>query len=146
MSNPRRAFVASFVGAVNLLDVVDDGGIARVAAVPALVVPVLPPDLTFCAVVRPEDVLLSRTADGSLGVAGEIVSRTYLGDHASYVVRVGPLTLRATTPKTLDIAPGVQITLRIRHASALPLVQRGEDGTEAASGASQMQGTARAVY
>jgi ABC-type Fe3+/spermidine/putrescine transport system ATPase subunit len=143
---PATRFVASFVGAVNLLDAVGDGGTARVVGVPDLILSLAPPAPSFSAVVRPEDIALEPDADGAAGTAGEIASRTYLGDHASYVVRVGALMLRATAPKTVDIEPGTRVRVVIRHASALPVVQENGDGTAQVAGSSDMQGVVRAVY
>jgi len=118
---PATRFVASFVGAVNLLDAVDDGGVARVVAAPDLVLPLVPPASAFSAVIRPEDIAL--VSDGESGTVGEIASRTYLGDHASYVVRIGTLAIRITAPKTVESEPGAAVRVVIRRATALPVVQ-----------------------
>ena len=82
---------------MNLLDAVDDAGVSRERrCARSLILPLAPPAPSFSAVVRPEDIALRHRMQAS-GVAGEIASRTYLGDHASYTVRVGPLMLRVTT-------------------------------------------------
>jgi iron(III) transport system ATP-binding protein len=141
---PATQFVATFVGAVNLLDGVDDAGVSRSAAAPSLTLPLAPPAAAFRAVVRPEDIAL--VTDIASGVAGEIASRTYLGDHASYTVRVGPLTLRVTTPKRVDVEPGTRIGLAIRHATALPDVEEVDDGTAASPEPSSLHNMPRAVY
>ncbi|MCA1723000.1 MAG: ABC transporter ATP-binding protein, partial [Thermomicrobia bacterium] len=143
---PATRFVASFVGAVNLLDAVDDGGLARVVGLSALTLPLVPPTPSFSAVVRPEEIALAPDAEGATGTRGEIASRTYLGDHASYVVRVGALALRVTTPKTVDVEPGTAVRLIIHHASALPTVQEESGGTAGEPAASDRQDRARAVY
>jgi iron(III) transport system ATP-binding protein len=143
---PATQFVAAFVGAVNLLDATDDAGVSRSAAVPSLILPLPPPAASFRAVVRPEDIVfVMDSASGDL-LAGEIASRTYLGDHASYIVRVGPLMLRVTTAKTMDVEPGTRIGLAIRHATALPDVEVIDDGTAAPSEPSSLHNMPRAVY
>ena len=145
---PATAFVAAFVGTVNLLDAVADGGIARAAAVPTLILPVAPSADAFHAVVRPEDITLVADANTPMGTIGTVASCTYLGDHAIYIVRVGPLTLRATTPKTTEIELGANIGVIIHHATALPTVQLVGEGTGAIRGASpiHVQDAPRAVY
>ncbi len=143
---PATRFVASFVGAVNLLEVVDDGGTARVVGLPDLMLPLMPPAPSFSAVVRPEDITFAPDSEGASGTVGEIASRTYLGDHASYTVRVGALVLRVTAPKTVDSEPGTIVRIFVRHAAALPVVQENEDGTAGRSDASEMQRITPAVY
>ncbi|MGI8688556.1 MAG: ABC transporter ATP-binding protein [Thermomicrobiales bacterium] len=143
---PATRFVASFVGAVNLLDAVDDGGVARVVASPDLVLPLVPPASTFSAVIRPEDIALVSDVDGVAGTMGEIASRTYLGDHASYVVRIGALVLRVTAPKTVESELGAAVRVVVRRATALPVVHEGSDGVVGTSGASEQHDIARAVY
>ena len=119
---PATRFVASFIGAVNLLACVDDAGVARVAAVPALTLPLMPPAPAFSAVVRPEDIGLRAIPDGATGATGVIVGRTYLGDHLAYDVQIGSLTLRVTAAKTDDIEPGTRIGIAIHHATPLSRV------------------------
>ncbi len=141
---PATPFVAAFVGAVNLLDAVDDAGVSRVAPAPALTLPLAPPAPAFRAVVRPEDIAF--VMDSTSGIVGEIASRTYLGDHASYTVRVGPLLLRVTTPKTVDVEPGMAIGVVVRHATALPTVEGEGEGTTVPPESSSLRNTPRAVY
>ncbi len=143
---PATRFVASFVGAVNLLGAVDDGGVARIVGAPDLVVPLAPSAAAFSAVVRPEDLTLSADAGGALGTMGEVASRTYLGDHASYTVRVGTIMLHITAPKTVEYEPGTVVRVAVRHAAALPVVQGEENGTVRASEPFDLPDTARAVY
>ncbi len=143
---PATRFVASFVGAVNLLDAADDGGMARADGAPDLALPLAPPAPLFSAVIRPEDIALELDTDGASGAAGRIASRTYLGDHASYAVHVGALVLRVTAPKTVDVEPGTMVRVVVRHASALPVVHEEGGGTADAAGASDRQGVPRAVY
>lgn len=139
---PATRFVASFVGAVNLLDGVNDDGVARVASIPTLTLPLVPTVPAFSTVVRPEDIAL---VVGE-GTTGKIVSRTYLGDHSNYTVRVGSLSLHVTTPKTLMIESGAEIGVVIRHARILPDVQKDNDRTAIANNASPVQRTRDAVY
>jgi iron(III) transport system ATP-binding protein len=141
---PATQFVAAFVGAVNLLDATGEAGMSRSAAVPSLTLPLAPPAPTFRAVVRPEDITL--VAGATAGTAGEIASRIYLGDHASYTVHVGPLMLRVTTAKTVDVEPGTVINVAIRHATALPTVEGIDDGTAAPPEPSSLHNMSRAVY
>jgi iron(III) transport system ATP-binding protein len=143
---PATRFVASFVGAVNLLDAMDDGGMARVVGAPDLALPLVPPAVSFSAVVRPEDIALAFDTDEASGTVGVIASRTYLGDHASYTLRVGALTLRVTVPRTVDSEPGTPVRIAIRHATALPVAQGAEVGTVGGADASDRQDIARAVY
>ncbi|MDQ6603697.1 MAG: ABC transporter ATP-binding protein [Chloroflexota bacterium] len=143
---PATRFVAAFVGAVNLLDAVDDSGATRVIGAPDLVMPLAPPAPSFSAVIRPEDIALTPDAGGASGTVGEIASRTYLGDHASYMVRVGTLTLRVTAPKTMESEPGAAVRLVVLHATALPVVQEEGDGTARASGPFDLPDVVRAIY
>ncbi len=136
---PATRFVASFVGAVNLLDAVDEGGVARVVGAPDLVLPLVSPASAFSAVIRPEDIALVSDADGVSGTVGEIVSRTYLGDHASYVVRIGALALRITAPKTVESEPGAAVRVVVRCATALPVIQEAGDGIRDMPGAPDKQ-------
>lgn len=121
---PATPFVAAFIGAVNVLDALDEGGTARVTALPALPLPLVPLARTFQAVVRPEDIALLPPADVPPGQIGSVETRAYLGDHIAYVVRLGPLVLRVTAPKTTDAEPGESVGIAIRHAAALPLADR----------------------
>lgn len=136
---PATRFVASFVGAVNLLDAVDEGGVARVVGAPDLVLPLVPPAPTFSAVIRPEDIALVSDADGVSGTVGEIASRTYLGDHASYVVRIGALALRITAPKTVESEPGAAVRIVVHRATALPVIHEASDGITETPGAPDKQ-------
>ena len=115
---PASRFVASFVGAVNLLAATGAAGVARAAAVPALMLPLSPPGAAFDAAVRPEDIALVPPAEAA--VVGIVEARTYLGDHIAYTLRVGPLALRAAAPKTTDLEPDAAVGVTVRHATALP--------------------------
>ena len=143
---PATRFVAAFVGAVNLLDALDEGGAARVVGAPDVALPLVPPAASFNAAVRPEDIALGPDAGGASGALGEIASRTYLGDHASYTVRVGALVLRVTAPKTADFEPGASVRLIVHHATALPVVQEEGDGTARISRPFDRPDVARTVY
>ncbi len=79
------------------------------------------------------------------GTKGEIARRTYLGDHASYAVRVGALILRITAPKTVESEPGTLVRVVVRHATALPVVKGEENGTTGMPDASDMTDAARGI-
>ncbi|MHB8648042.1 MAG: ABC transporter ATP-binding protein [Thermomicrobiales bacterium] len=143
---PETRFVASFVGAVNVLDAVDDGGVARVVGAPGFPLPLVPPAPSFSAVIRPEDIALVADGDGATGTIGEIVSRMYLGDHTRYAVRAGALVLRVTAPKRVDYESGTRVRIIVRHATALPVVQENEAGMAGWSDMPEMHRTAPAVY
>lgn len=94
---PASAFVAQFIGRVNLLAgrVVDcqDGVITVDAAGGRLRVPMLTPLAAGAAVrlvVRPEGVELVADTAGTAGdISGTIVARTFLGEKVDYHVRAG---------------------------------------------------------
>ncbi len=121
-AHPATLFVATFVGAVNVLDATTEGGNTHAAALPALALPLDAPAPTtaprFRAAVRPEDIALL-PAKGA-AVIGVVETRTYLGDRAAYTVRAGELLLRVLTPNTEDAAPGATVGLAVRRAVALP--------------------------
>ena len=118
---PASEFVAQFIGRTNLLrgrvvaagtgelDVEVQGHRLRVATDGA------PPAVgaAVTLVVRPESLGISR---GGTGLAGTIVSRTFLGEKAEYQVQVGPDTLQVTVygaGESSTLAAGEAVTLQV---------------------------------
>jgi ABC-type Fe3+/spermidine/putrescine transport system ATPase subunit len=118
---PASAFVAQFIGRTNLLrgrvtaagaaglEVEVHGHRLHVSAqVPR---PVVGAAVTL--VLRPEAVSIS---SGGTGLAGTIVSRTFLGEKVEYQVRVGAETLQVTdygAGGSRALAPGEAVTLDV---------------------------------
>jgi len=116
--HPRNEFVARFIGRANLLD-------ARLALVQAgkatlqvlgqhMEVSVVPQDSkagdALRVMIRPERIGLARgVAPGLAGVAGTVVSRTFLGEKAEYEVAVGEQIVQASLfgeTRSSAFAPG----------------------------------------
>ena len=95
-----------------------DGETSRAADIPALMLPVAPPAARFAVAVRPEDFALL-PADRT-PVTGTVETQTYLGDHIAYTVRIEGRIVRVVASKTLETAPGAQVGIAVRHATALP--------------------------
>ena len=100
--HPHNEFVARFIGRANLLD-----GKLTSVAVGNVAVQVLGQTIevmgapegskAFDAVrvmIRPERISLLR--EGSQGVSGRVVTRTFLGEKTEYHVAVGEYTIQAT--------------------------------------------------
>jgi iron(III) transport system ATP-binding protein len=101
---PHNEFVARFIGRANLLDGrlsgVNAGKLAVEVLGQTIVIAYTPAPENAKAgdavrvMVRPERLTLAR--GGSLGVAGKVVSRTFLGEKTEYHVAVGEHALQAT--------------------------------------------------
>ena len=118
---PASEFVAQFIGRTNLLrgrvvaagatgvEVEVQGHRLRVAvdgATPAV-------GASVTLVVRPEAVAIS---PGGTGLAGTVLSRTFLGEKAEYQVRVGNDTLQVTSygaGSSRPLAPGDAVVLEV---------------------------------
>jgi iron(III) transport system ATP-binding protein len=121
---PASAFVAQFIGRVNLLAgrVVEAGrGVATVeVAGGRLCVPSVAPvrvgeDVRL--VVRPESVEVRPEAPGDTGdIGGAIVARTFLGEKVDYEVRAGEhllLVTRYNSGHGALLVPGQRVRLRL---------------------------------
>lgn len=120
---PRSAFVASFLGEANLLDVdVVDAGMDRLTlsfqghrwdVATSSRVPI---GSRVQAVVRPEALRIS--AEGSGTVQGQVVSSTYLGASIRYQISVGPRHLQVLQSDPLigeRYPPGTAVGLILPH-------------------------------
>jgi iron(III) transport system ATP-binding protein len=98
---PRNEFVARFIGRANMLD----GRLLTAGAMPSvevlgqtIAVPAAPAGVqvggSVSVMVRPERVVLA--AAGGTGLAGKVLTRTFLGEKAEYHVAVGEQTIQAT--------------------------------------------------
>lgn len=133
---PASEFVAAFIGRTNLLSgkvgsVSADGVEVEVAGhrlrVRAGHAP-LQEGQTIRLVIRPEAIDLEAAAGG--GLAGEIVSLTFLGEKVEYQVRVGAEVLQVTGYDPIRrgvFAPGQRIALRI-SAEGIQLLSAGRGG------------------
>ncbi len=120
---PASEFVAQFIGRVNLLagrllDVAPDGLEVDVAGRRLRVphgAPGLTPGETVRLVIRPEAVEV-QPANSADGLAGIVVSRTFLGEKVDYQVRVGGDVVQVTRynpgPGAI-FAPGQSVTLQL---------------------------------
>jgi iron(III) transport system ATP-binding protein len=115
---PASDFVASFVGAANLLpgEIVgrENGHVAIGTPHGALLVPQregAPRELRsrVHVVARPEHVLL--LAETGNGWQGRVVSSSFLGDTVEHVVAVGDLTLRARAAAHSTFVPGARVSV-----------------------------------
>ena len=118
---PASEFVAQFIGRTNLLRgrviAVDGRGVevdvqghrlrAAIEGSPPA------PGASVTLVVRPEAVTISR---GRAGLAGTLLSRTFLGEKAEYQVRVGTEILQVTAygvGASGPLAPGDAVSLEV---------------------------------
>ncbi|RJP79306.1 MAG: sulfate ABC transporter ATP-binding protein [Candidatus Zixiibacteriota bacterium] len=96
---PRTKFVASFIGHANVIEALAQGG--RVTAGPqALELPLAESTARSgeaVVLVRPEDILLSRTPNG--GLQGQIVGVRYRGDVYELTLEMGGIPLRVVEEK-----------------------------------------------
>lgn len=108
---PVDRFVAGFLGDASFLPVtVADGSVAAIELGPLALDPAAVPEGAH-AVVRPADVALAPAADG----AGEVVASSYQGPTWTYDVRLpSGAVVRATQPRTLVLAVGQRVALRLR--------------------------------
>ncbi len=134
-ARPASPFVASFVGAANLVpgEVLgrENGHVAIGTGQGALLVPQRDgapeePRRRVQVVVRPEHVVLRADANG--GWQGRIVSSSFLGDAVEHVVAVGDLTLRARGAAHDSLEPGAQVSVAFADGQ-LSLVSAEGDAT-----------------
>jgi iron(III) transport system ATP-binding protein len=88
---PQRKDVAEFFGSINWLEVLgDDGGAIRTAIGSLNVAEAVPAGASLVAAIRPEDVAVRLAASSAAEneFAGEILTRTFLGDQVIYTVQV----------------------------------------------------------
>ena len=110
---PSTAFVATLVGAANLVpgvvDARDDGALVVRTAYGALRVPAddrFGPGAGALVVARPQHVALKPGGDS------RVASQTYLGDAVEHVVALADGELRVQTPAHEAVAPGTPVTVR----------------------------------
>jgi iron(III) transport system ATP-binding protein len=131
---PASEFVAQFIGRTNLLT-----GRVRSVAAKRIEVDVvgqcllfsdddahLAPGQDVCLVVRPEMITL-RPGDSDIGLRGEILSRTFLGEKVEYQIRVGTHILQVTSydPAQSGLFSGGQrVTLHL-HTDSIQLLPGG---------------------
>ena len=119
---PNSEFVARFIGRANLLDGtlsnVEAGKVAVEVLGQTIVVTGAPAgSKTGDAVrvmIRPERISVAR--EGSMGLTGKIVSRTFLGEKTEYHVAVGEHSMQATLfgqgrASAFAVGAAVQVTL-----------------------------------
>jgi iron(III) transport system ATP-binding protein len=127
---PATAFVATFVGRVNLIagDVVARSGVvATVAALgTTLGVRIERDDIRVGdrvdLVVRPEAIALARGDDA--GLAAQIVTRTFLGEKLEFALECAGTLLQATRQGDATergLAPGERVALRIAEGAVVAL-------------------------
>ena len=134
-ARPTSEFVASFVGAANLVpgEVLgrENGHVAIGTGHGALLVPQrdgAPEEQRrrVQVVVRPEHVVLG--AEAEAGWDGRIVSSSFLGDAVEHVVVVGDLTLRARGAAHSTLEPGARVSVAFADGQ-LSLVAAEGNGT-----------------
>src|SRR5215510_15096288 len=112
---PASAFVAQFIGRVNLLRgrVLERGGAGEAVRL----------------AIRPEALGIEADGPGAAGeIAGRVVARTFLGEKVDYQVRVGEETLLVTRPDPGPVtllAEGQAVRLRVPadRVSLLPAME-----------------------
>ena len=115
---PANAFVADFVGSVNRLEGVLEGGVWRCGDL-ALPWPAGAPEGKV-VMVCPEDVRLSIDAGGA--VSGRVIGRFFLGSRTRLIVDIGqsaPVTV--DTSERVDHALGAAIHLTLDPATVIVL-------------------------
>jgi iron(III) transport system ATP-binding protein len=122
--HPASIFVARFIGQANLIEaVVSRLGNALVEIdiagqrhkVPSTQSE-LRPGQAVMAVIRPEALTIDADGQAETGLAGVIVSCTYLGDKCEYAVDIGgmPLQVAKANPLSGDrLAPGTKVTVQL---------------------------------
>ena len=125
-ARPATPFVATFLGAANLVDgeVVRAGGHTAVRLpVAELEAPADAPAPGPCRVViRPEDIEVAR--DG--GVSAEVISAAFHGDQVRLGLAAGGALLRAVVPNDVASAVGDRVTLRFKPEKLRLLPRRVE--------------------
>ncbi|MER7793005.1 ABC transporter ATP-binding protein [Streptomyces sp. NPDC097640] len=129
-SDPANRFVADFVGFENLLPatvlgstdqallVELDGFPEPLPARPTGPAPAVGEPVTVAA--RANCFLLA-DADGTSGISARVLTATYLGDQAEYVLRVHAHTLRVRTPAPVRARAGREVTLIAQPGALLAL-------------------------
>ncbi len=129
---PRTAFVADFIGAANVIDVVLEtdvpgGATAAIALGDDRIMATAPvPSAAGRAklVVRPEDIGLAPAESTQMGPRGRIKRRQYLGSRTSYVVALaggGTLAVDVSSADHDRYAVGVAVVLLLSPATTLVL-------------------------
>ena len=123
---PSTRFVATFVGAANLLDGLvagrDNGTFLVETTCGRLVIPASGQPFGTGArvgiVARPEHVRLS--SDGT-GTEGRVVATSYLGDTVEHLVEAGGVELRSRARAEVVYQPGARVSVEF-DASALTII------------------------
>ncbi len=124
---PANMFVASFIGAANLLRGVCEGAVAAGAegtvrlADGSLIGCLFPVGGTAgqktTMAVRPESIVLTRPDNAMLH--GTVTAASFLGGSARYDVAVGDLVIRVVGSAEQVVAPGAQVGLSFPTSSAV---------------------------
>jgi len=130
---PASAFVAQFVGRVNLVSgsVVEmDGDTATIAALGAVIVArsapgTLAPGAPVRLVLRPEAIEVVPDGAGSGSLRATVVSRTFLGEKTEFLLQCAGVTLQAVRYNAgpdESMPEGASVALRIAEnaVSVLP--------------------------
>jgi spermidine/putrescine ABC transporter ATP-binding subunit len=133
---PRSRFVAEFIGEANLLDVVFDGGVARLAdgaILPASAREAGPATL----VVRPESVVVSREGEG---LPARLVHTSFLGRETRLELRLAGSGLAVTASiagsdrgrlEQLELDQELRVSWHEDDAVVLPAKPQNEEGHDA---------------
>src|SRR5215831_12280139 len=119
---PANAFVASFLGAANVLKatIVERHGDRALAAVDGgagMIKVQLPSDLGAAqrirVVFRPEAVILRLSDVGTTGIGGVVARVNFQGASTECHVDIGGRTIRALLPPSIEVRPGAQAWIEL---------------------------------
>jgi ABC-type Fe3+/spermidine/putrescine transport system ATPase subunit len=113
-ARPRTRFVSTFIGAANALGGRRLGGRVTLDVGPSFAAP--GPDGPVVAVVRPEAMTVSATADrlpagATLFIAGRVADAVFLGSHVDYRIAVGDqiVAVEVSHAPRQDLAIGAEV-------------------------------------
>ena len=122
---PRTHFVASFIGASNLVDGVirtREPGRVYVVSTPHGELRVtsnvaFPAATPITVAVRPENIRISTTLDDHRGWQGVVQTRAFLGDSVDHIVRIADSEIRVRSSPDVSIPPGTEVGLEFMTES-----------------------------
>jgi len=133
---PANAFVASFIGAANLLEgvavaAVAAGGIGRLrledgAELDCVFAEGSAAGAPVTASIRPESIVMANAgSEGGNVLRGNVAAASFLGGSVRYDVQAGRLMLRVIGPAESVFAPGTAVRLTFSPEAAVTVSGRG---------------------
>jgi putative spermidine/putrescine transport system ATP-binding protein len=122
---PATAFVANFVGLSNRVPATLDGHTVTVYGTKLQLLGEAPADGAVLAMVRPEDIVIAPAGSRSKGVAGTVVTSSFLGSFRRTQVRIDEDTIVAVQHDVAErYEPGDAVAVQFKGAPVSVIAKR----------------------